>query len=159
MALEHIRVDTFLLADAAQAFNGKLYVHGGGWNFLNVREPRSARPITLAGRVIVPWEEVHRDLTLTFRLEYIRDGMVLEDAPIVQMVLRTQDQPERREALETATPFAFEIPGVAFLQPGEYDFVIRHDGEELARTRLQVNFVETDVLDAPEAESHPAESS
>jgi hypothetical protein len=153
VAPDPIRVDNFLLADAAKVCDGKLYLHGGGWNFLNIFEPKSLRPITLAGRVVVPWDEAHRDLTLTFRLEYLQDGTVLEDAPIIRMELRTQGRPEHPEALETATPFAFEIPGVAFLQPGEYAFVIRLDEEELARTRLQVNFVGTDTQDADEADA------
>ncbi len=147
---DSIRVDNFLLADAAKVCDGKLYLHGGGWNFLNVFEPHSPRPITLAGRVIVPWDEADRDLTLAFRLEYVQDGSVLEDAPIVRMELRAQGRPEHPEALETASPFAFEIPGVAFLHPGEYAFVIRLDDQELARTRLQVNFVETEARDAGE---------
>lgn len=33
-----------MLADAATAFNGKLYVHGGGWDSLMVRQFPAAHP-------------------------------------------------------------------------------------------------------------------
>ena len=52
-----ISIDSFMLADAAKEFEGKLYVHGGGWNFLNIVEPGAGRPITVAGRVIIPWSD------------------------------------------------------------------------------------------------------
>ncbi len=133
-----------MLADAAKAFDGKLYVHGGGWNFLNVIEPKAARPISVAGRVIVPWDIAEQELKLTITLEHFEDGVVIERVPIVQVAMQSQARPEQPISLETATPFVFDIPGVVFFHPGEYAFVISHEDRELARTRFQVNFAESD---------------
>ena len=46
---------TMLLADAAEAVNGKLYILGGGWAL------RDARPIPIAIALLieVPWTEAN----------------------------------------------------------------------------------------------------
>jgi len=155
---DRIRIDSFLLADGVKVCDGKLYIHGGGWNFLNVMDPKAARPISLAGRVIVPWETVERELKLVIGLEHVEAGTVLERVPIIQIVMQAQSRPDHPESLETATPFVVDIPGIGFFHPGEYAFVISHEGEELARTRFQVNFVETDAPVAEGTEATPPAS-
>ena len=82
-----------------------------------------------------------RDITLEIHLEHRSEERILERAPIIQIQMTSQPDPGigRRAALETATPFAFEIPGVHFYGSGEYAFVISYNSEELARTRFQVN--------------------
>ena len=137
-----------MLADAAKEFGGKLYVHGGGWNFLNVADRNTPRAFALVGRVVAPWSQVHRDFTLTVSLEHTEPEATHERAPIVRIVLRQQAVPDQPQSVETATPFSFEIPGINFYQPGEYAFVIEHEGEELARTRFQVNFTEEGKAEA-----------
>lgn len=47
---------TFLLADSAQAVNGKLYILGGGWS---VTGPQPG-PSALALKIEVPWNEANR---------------------------------------------------------------------------------------------------
>lgn len=144
MLPERIRVDSFLLADAAKAFDGKLYIHGGGWNFLNIFDPTVARPITVAGRVIVPWEDTREEIRVDLSLEYIKAGELVERAPIARIVMQPQIRLDQPMALETATPFVFDIPGIVFFHPGEYAFVLSEAGQELARTRLQVNLMSGD---------------
>ena len=46
---------TMLLADAAQAVDGKLYVLGGGWNMMGVGSPSA-----LAIHIHVPWDLTNR---------------------------------------------------------------------------------------------------
>jgi hypothetical protein len=65
------------------------------------------------------------------------------------MVLETSVRPEKPAALETATPFAYQIPGIVFSVPGEYAFVITLEDEEIARNRFQVNFVEQIPVESP----------
>jgi hypothetical protein len=135
-----------MLADAATVADGKLYIHGGGWNFLNVFRKNASRPITIAGRVIAPWSDVEREITLDISLEHRRGDEILEDAPLFRINMESQSSPQRPDALETATPFSVEVPGIGFLEPGEYAFVVKHENQELARIRLQVNFVENEGL-------------
>jgi hypothetical protein len=150
---DSIRVDNFLLADAAKEFEGKLYVHAGGWNYLDILAPNATRSLSIVGRFVVPWGEVEQELKCEIALEHAEAGTVLERTPIVQIVMQTQVRPDDPISLETATPFVVDIPGIGFRQPGEYAFVISHDGEELARARFQVNFVGTEPTASREPET------
>ena len=47
---------TFLLADAAEAVGGKLYILGGGWS---ITGPQPS-PAALAIKIEVPWSEANR---------------------------------------------------------------------------------------------------
>lgn len=154
MSLEQgaIAVDNLMLADAARTFDGKLFIHGGGWNYLNIFAPGVLRPIALAGRIIVPWARGEREISLEILLEHRTGSNDPEQVPIVLVQLLPRHEHEEVIALETATPFAFEIPGVVFHDPGEYAFVVRHAGTELARTRFQVNFLNDRTEDTSPSE-------
>jgi hypothetical protein len=141
MSPEQVRVDSFLLADAAEAFKGKLYIHGGGWNFLNLSGPNATvRAMAIAGRIIVPWQEANREHAFLIYLEHPRWGDPSENHPLFRILLKPQEFPSVDNALETATPFTFDLSGSSFPEPGEYAFVMRHNGKELTRIRFQVNF-------------------
>src|SRR5436309_12939176 len=55
---------TMLLADAAQAVNGKLYILGGGWS---VAGP-DPTPMAIALKIEVPWDEANRLHVFTLEL-------------------------------------------------------------------------------------------
>lgn len=55
---------TLLLADAAQAVGGKLYILGGGWS---VTGP-DPTPSAIAVKIEVPWDETNRRHRLEFTL-------------------------------------------------------------------------------------------
>lgn len=140
MSLDSIRVDSFLLADSAQVVDGKLYVLGGGWNAVHLRGPDDPFDvITVAGRILVPWQRSDRNLDFLISLDH-EDSEAMLAAPRLWTTLQPQRSPETPQSAETATPFAFKLFGLTFPRAGAYAFVIRHEGEELARTRFQVHF-------------------
>ena len=47
---------TLLLADAAQAVNGKLYILGGGWSIMGP----DPTPSAIALKIEVPWDEANK---------------------------------------------------------------------------------------------------
>lgn len=147
MPPDQIHVDSFMLADAAREFGGKLYVHGGGWNFLNVAGRDTQRSFSIVGRVVAPRSRSLREFTLIVYLEHTDSESTLERAAVVRMVLQQQVTPDQPQSIETATPFVIDVPGIGFYQPGAYAFVIEHEGEELARTRFQVNFAEDESVE------------
>ena len=55
---------TMLLADAAQAINGKLYILGGGWS---VTGP-DPTPMAIAIKIEVPWDQANRRHVLKLAL-------------------------------------------------------------------------------------------
>lgn len=87
---------TMLLADAAQAVNGKLYILGGGWSILAAQPV----PTAIAMKVDVPWDQANRPHTLLLTL-IDADGqpIMIEDRPV-----------EIRADFETGRPAGL-IPG------------------------------------------------
>jgi hypothetical protein len=91
---------TILLADAAQAVQGKLYILGGAWSITG------SGPITmaLAINIEVPWTEANT-------LHQLRIALFDEDGQIVYIPTPTGDQP-----FEFHIPF--EVGRPAGLRPG-----------------------------------------
>jgi hypothetical protein len=144
--IHEIRVDTLLVADSAQVSNGKLYVIGGGWNFLNLGGPNSpVAAMSLAGRVIVPWSKANRELPFPIQLVHDNGDDLLKEPFSIRLLLQPKPTPDQPPSLETATPFTVDFYGLTFPRPGEYSFVIHHEGLELARVRFRVNFTEYDA--------------
>lgn len=54
---------TFLLADHAQAVNGKLYINGGGWDVI-----APGTPFGIAIKIDVPWTEANKEHTFELKL-------------------------------------------------------------------------------------------
>jgi hypothetical protein len=130
------RVDCFLLADAAQVADGKLYILGGGWERLATPHLPLSRSFDLAVRVIVPWIETNRPLQFTVQLE-TEDGVPLLDPPVKPVV--TVGRPVHlREGSEQAVPFVLKVANVHLNEPGRYVFTLRHEEEELARTAFDL---------------------
>ena len=83
-----------LLADAAQAIGGKLYILGGGWSLIG---PNPA-PFAIAIKIEVPWNEGNEKHQLQLKLLDADDQPVLIPTP-------TGDRPcEINSAFETGRP-------------------------------------------------------
>jgi len=55
---------TMLLADFAQAVNGKLYILGGGWSIIGP----DPTPFAIAMKIEVPWDEANRPHRISLTL-------------------------------------------------------------------------------------------
>lgn len=77
---------TMLLADAAQAVDGKLYILGGGWS---VTGPMPA-PSAIALYIKVPWDEANVPHSLQLELLDHDGGPILVDTPLGEQALRIE---------------------------------------------------------------------
>ena len=130
------RVDCFLLADAAQVVNGKLYILGGGWARLTVPSVPDTRPFELAVRVVVPWTETNRPLHFQLQLE-TEDGEQLLDPP-VKAQCSVGRPVHLKEGTDQVVPFTIRLNAVTLAKPGRYAFTLEHEGSEVARTAFDV---------------------
>jgi hypothetical protein len=134
-----IRVDAFLLADAAQVVGAKLSLLGGGWNNLFVRSPDRVVPlIAVAGRIVVPLEDAESILHFTIQLHDETEKPIIEQPP--RLTIAGVKEDEFSGGPEFAIPFAVDLFGLQFPQPGNYTFVLTLEKKELARTSFQVRF-------------------
>ena len=134
-----LRVDCFLLADAAQEANGKLHILGGGWNQLFLADPSVPFPgFSLAIRIIVPWEDTNHPVALIIQLHGPDGKLLLDDPPRIELTVGRP--PGLSPGSEQALPLAMSFSNMQFEQYGTHAFTIglEGDGSELFRTRFDV---------------------
>ncbi len=129
---------TILLADAAEAVNGKLYVLGGGWSIIG---PEPA-PMAIALKIEVPWDRGNDVHSLQLRLVDADGEPVLAEGPEGEqpIVVDAEFETGRPAGLRPGTPLDFAM-AVSFpplpLTPGErYEWRLSIDGEEAPDWRV-----------------------
>jgi hypothetical protein len=138
---------TMLLADAAQAVGGKLYILGGGWSLIGP----DPVPTAIAIKIDMPWDEANRPHTLQIDL-------LDEDGQPALLPLQTEDDPEPRNRpmqiggrfqtaqppnLRSGTPldvaFALNIPPLPLQPDRRYTWRCSIDGR--SEEGWQVSFL------------------
>jgi hypothetical protein len=110
---------TMLLADAAEAVNGKLYILGGGWS---VTGPQPV-PSALAIKIEVPWDQANQKHLLVVSLETEDGQPVIVPTPQGEQPLEIKGEFEvgRPAGLKQGTPLdaalAVGVPPLP-LKPG-----------------------------------------
>jgi hypothetical protein len=128
---------TLLLCDHAEAINGKLYIHGGGWNIvLSGGEPFS---LGLAILIAVPWDRTNE------RLNVQADLLTPDGIPVTieghQVGVAAEFEVGRPDDLAPGspinTPLAFNIGGIP-LPIGRYEWKLSINDEPLAHRTFAV---------------------
>jgi len=93
---------TMLLADAAQAVGGKLYVLGGGWS---IASP-GPTPMAIAIKIDVPWDQANQRHNLQLALfdEDGREAMVSTDTGEQAVEFSAEFEVGRPAGLRPGTP-------------------------------------------------------
>lgn len=106
------RVEYLVLADAVEALNGKLYMMGGGWDTMFIRDISVPAALSFACGVEVPWNVTDDDHTLVVS---VTDADGVEIAPPLSITFRTGRPPTLERAASMHLPFAvkgeFRFPG------------------------------------------------
>ena len=68
MIEERPEVDFLLLADRAEAINGKLYMLGGAWERVGVVDFGQSLSISVALGILVPWSATNQNHTLALEI-------------------------------------------------------------------------------------------
>lgn len=132
-----VELSTFLLADHAEAVNGKLYVVGGGFNRIGAYQFPAAHNHLSVGAVIhVPWEATNQPHTLELRL-VDADGVPVVPEPL-QGGFEAGRPPGLRVGDEQLVVLVFNFNGLVFDKPGAYEFHLLVDGSEMGLLRFTV---------------------
>lgn len=130
-------VDVALLADAVQAVRGKLFILGGGWDTLWVRQFPARHPTLAIGlrlRVPVSWAREQIDLSVELQ---DADGHPVLPKPLShQIKLPPRRQPANATDYGLVRSFTFN--NLVFRTEGSYSFVISVDDEPVSRLRFSV---------------------
>lgn len=131
-------VDVALLADAVQAVRGKLFVLGGGWDTLWVRQLPARHPSLAIGlrlRVPVSWKS--ESLRLSVELQDA-DGKSMLPQPLSHEIKIPQTVGQSATTTDFGLIRSFTFNNLRFEREGAYSFVISVDREPVSRIRFTV---------------------
>jgi hypothetical protein len=133
----HMRLTTGLLADAAAVENGKLFVHGGGWDRITVAQLPAIHPsLALVLVFQVEYDEALRDLDVTIDLV---DEDQQPSGVHITGVLNVGHAPRTKRGAPTFVPQAITIQQLELGHAGRFRFRITSSGEELGNVPFEVH--------------------
>lgn len=124
--------DFLLLADRAEAINGKLYVMGGAWDRLTVQNFQLPSLISIAMGILVPWNACNVQQVLRLQIVDSDEQAIGFQA---QLGFITGRPPWIEQGAIQRTLLAIPALGVKFPGPGNYVLVasINDAGQKRAR--------------------------
>jgi hypothetical protein len=126
----HMQVTTALLADAAQVANGKLYIHGAGWDTIHAAAFPTTHP-TFALALVFRVEYSEALVNIPIRIALVDDDE--NDAGIQADVTLNVGHPAGMTAgTPMFIPQAMTVNMMQFVKPGQFRFRISSGGTELA---------------------------
>jgi hypothetical protein len=131
-----MKLTSAMLADAAQVQSGKLYVLGGGFDTISVRElPATHRSISLAMVAEVAPEERQQDLELRVQL-VDEDGAEL--GVMAKGKLRVGAPPNLPPGSPSIVPIVSPFHNITFPEAKGYAFIVSMNDNELTRVKFRV---------------------
>ena len=124
-----MNIHALMLADSAQAVDGKLYVLGGAWNMLRFAEFPASLMVGIAVAIDVDWNETNRRHHLDVHFEDA-DGNPMD--PRIGADFEAGRPPGAIAGAELRIVLAVNGP-LAIPAPGSYAAVATIGGEELAQ--------------------------
>jgi hypothetical protein len=137
-----MEVHAVMLADAADALNGKLYIHGGGWDALVMRGFPGAHP-AMALVALLSADAAEAPGTGEFRVQLVDDDGADTGVGAAAM-LAIGHGPLYRPGHASLVPITVPFQGIRFDKPGTYEFRMFWNGDRLGRS------VTFSVLAAPQ---------
>jgi hypothetical protein len=134
-----VRLTSALLADAATLCDGKLYLHGAGWDVINTPGVPVTHPaLALALIIEMQATELAEGAALEVRL-VAPDGQPAGVNATGR--LSTPHPAQVASSSRLSVPAALNFPAVTFTRAGEYRFVISVGGTELDELKFTVRLV------------------
>lgn len=131
-----MKLTSAMLADAAQVQSGKLFVLGGGFDTISVRQlPATHRSVSLAMVAEVGPDERQQDLELLVQL-VDEDGTEL--GVTAKGKLRVGAPPNLPPGSPSIVPIVSPFHNVTFPEAKGYAFVVSMNGTELTRVKFRV---------------------
>jgi hypothetical protein len=130
--------DYLILADRAEAVNGKLYMVGGGFDRVGMTVIPGPANFDIAVGVLVGYNETN----MVHRIEIALED---EDNKVVQQPIVAQFELGKPAGMKVGQPQRFQVVvrgPFTIPNPGGYHWVVSLDGERRATTKFWVDKVE-----------------
>ncbi len=131
-----MNVTTAMLADAASVEGGKLFVHGGAWDTINVHAIPAIQPTMALVLVIqIGYDEALTDIPIVIEL------LDEDDQPLgtrIEGMINAGHPPRTRPGTPTFHPLAMTLNMLHFDHEGGYRFRVTSKDDELASVSFRV---------------------
>lgn len=133
-----IRIGYMVLADAAASAEGKLYIHGAGWNRINVASFPVTYAFAVAVQLCIPWTDTNQPCRIEFDIVDDDERSIFPDeAQKINGEIVAGRPPALEVGDEQVVSIALRV-NPEFQRPGHYTAVIRLDGVIANRARFRV---------------------
>jgi hypothetical protein len=109
-----------MLADYAEAINGKLYIQGGGWSQIR-RMPKGIVNFGIAAKLFVGWNEANHKHRVVFAMQD-EDGNAVRPGGepfVIESQLEVGRPPGLRQGTDIDAAMAINVAGLP-MEPGRY---------------------------------------
>lgn len=132
-----MRASAFFLADHAEAINGKLYVTGGCWDRIFVQNlPARHNHMSIVFSLVVPWTATNEKHQMLITLEDADGKNILPGE--LKGDFEMGRPPGWRPGDDANMLGVFNINDLQFEKDGRYAFILKIDGEPIARCPLLI---------------------
>lgn len=132
--LPKVEPEYLILADAAEALNGKLYLMGGGWDSIFVRDISQRVAMGIACGILIPYGETDEEHTLTLAIED-QDGVQVASPLTVKF--KTGRPPTLERGAPMHLPFAIKAE---YVLPGYNTFIVKATVDNRAESSRSTSF-------------------
>lgn len=142
--LPPMKVVTFMLADHAEAVNGKLYVTGGNWNQIFAPKfPARHNHLSIALAIQVPWIASNEKHSVELLIVDPDENSILPTK--LGGEFEVGRPPGWRPGDDHLVVVVFNINGMSFPKAGRYSVVAKVDDQELGRLPFSLVATEAPV--------------
>ena len=122
---DRCEIDFVVLADFAQAVQGKLTLVGGGWNLHSPRQYPSLLPFGLGIGILIPWSETNRRHAMKFVIKKSEGSQLIEGGGEFEIGREAGIPPgmTQRAVLGLAGQIQLQ-------EPGTYEIIVTIEGDE-----------------------------
>ena len=129
-------IDFLLIADRAEAINGKLYMMGGAWDHITVADPSQPISFSIALGINIPWNATNERHRLRLLVQDADGGTLAELEGEFVAGRPPHLTAGAMQRVLFATAAAMRIPG-----PGTCAVLAYLNGAEARRTTFQVTLL------------------
>jgi hypothetical protein len=148
-----MKIDYAVLADAAQAVGGKIFILGGGWNVF--RAANYPAPVQLAVAVGVGFAGAEIGVRYSLKIVITDEAGVLVVPELNGQIDTGQLAPDLPQGLPIKVPMAWNV-SFSVPRPGHYRILV-NVGSAQAELSFDAVFVGQKVSFGPEGPKPPAE--
>lgn len=145
----------FFPSDHGAVEGGKVYANGAFWDRLRFPTYPQVLPISLVAVLRIPYRAYLQDHT--FEMSMV-DSDETELPLRVDGDFRVGASPDMRTGDPTTMPVAVRVNNVTIPQAGDYSFVLKVDGAEIARYAFRAVQIATPTQAPPTAKDEPGDT-